>query len=90
MGQLREHYYQGAGFVVEPLPPKQGFCLVSSAFEDSSFQMLLITEGRTVASAYFCEGDHKSVVAGLRGSLADGELRIGREQGKWKLASREP
>lgn len=88
--QLREHYDQGACFVVEPLPPKQGFCLVSSAFEDSNFQMLLITEGRTVASACFCKGDHKSIGPGLGGSLADSELRIGREQGKWKLASMEP
>ena len=63
---------------------------MSSVFEDSDFQLLLITEGRTVASAHFCKGDRESIGPGLRGSQGDGELRIGREQGKWKLANMEP
>lgn len=89
-GQVREQYDQGACFAVLPLPPQRGFCLVSSAFADSSFQMLFISEGRSVASVHSCEGDSKRIIPGLRGSQADGEFRIGRARGKWKLANTEP
>lgn len=61
---------------------------MSSAFEDSNFPVLLVTKGELwllLSSA----GDHKRITTGLRGSQADGELRVGREQGKWKLANME-
>lgn len=43
-----------------------------------------------MASASFCRGDRKSIGPRLRGSQADSEFRIGREQGKWKFANMEP
>lgn len=62
---------------------------MSAAFEDVKFQMLLITQGRAVASVRL-QGGQQEHHPGLRGSQADGELKIGRQRGKWKLASMEP